>query len=202
MSGIPSDMSDATRDSRAFWTYPFDDDEEYQVRSSLSRARPSLKARKQGLSSIAQSGALVGKTQEELNEVLLRSRVFFLNRYVDPSVICCPPGRVKLTLCRKLGFSLTLEEVLASIPPPVAEEDAPPLSSSANLKTESDPSERESSGAEDRAQLNETVHDEPPPLTFAQLKELIEQGRLDEIPNNKVIPDGLNVSDAVSYAAF
>ena len=33
-------------------------------------------------------------------------------------------------------------------------------------------------------------------LTFAQLKELIEQGRTDEIPNNKVIPNILSVSSS------
>jgi hypothetical protein len=31
-------------------------------------------------------------------------------------------------------------------------------------------------------------------LTFAELKELVENGRLDQIPNNKVIPNDLNVS--------
>ncbi|PPQ77950.1 hypothetical protein CVT25_015425 [Psilocybe cyanescens] len=29
-------------------------------------------------------------------------------------------------------------------------------------------------------------------LTFAELKELIETGNVDKIPNNKIIPDGLN----------
>jgi len=32
------------------------------------------------------------------------------------------------------------------------------------------------------------------PLTFAELKTLIEQGKTDDIPNNKFIPDTLNVS--------
>jgi hypothetical protein len=31
-------------------------------------------------------------------------------------------------------------------------------------------------------------------LTFAELQQLIEAGKLDEIPNNKHIPDGLSVS--------
>jgi len=31
-------------------------------------------------------------------------------------------------------------------------------------------------------------------LTFAELQALIESGREDQIPNNKVIPDALNVS--------
>ncbi|KAF9011923.1 hypothetical protein BDQ17DRAFT_1233143 [Cyathus striatus] len=34
--------------------------------------------------------------------------------------------------------------------------------------------------------------EEPRVLTFAELKELIETGKVDQIPNNKVIPEGLN----------
>jgi hypothetical protein len=33
----------------------------------------------------------------------------------------------------------------------------------------------------------------PRTLTFAELQALIEQGKTDEIPNNKPIPDELNV---------
>ena len=33
----------------------------------------------------------------------------------------------------------------------------------------------------------------PKTLTFAELQALIEQGRTDDIPNNKQIPDALNV---------
>jgi len=40
-------------------------------------------------------------------------------------------------------------------------------------------------------QLNN--EEEPRILTFAELKDLIETGQLDQIPNNKVIPGGLNV---------
>ena len=43
------------------------------------------------------------------------------------------------------------------------------------------------------AQDHSATTQEPPTLTFAQLKELIEQGRTDEIPNNKKIPDILSV---------
>jgi len=38
--------------------------------------------------------------------------------------------------------------------------------------------------------------DETRTLTFAELKELIETGKVDQIPNNKVIPEALNVSAA------
>jgi hypothetical protein len=34
---------------------------------------------------------------------------------------------------------------------------------------------------------------EPRVLTFTELKDLIEQGKTDQIPNNRVIPVGLNV---------
>ena len=43
----------------------------------------------------------------------------------------------------------------------------------------------------------EGAKEEPQTLTFAQLKALIEQGRTDEIPNNKVIPDILSVRTSV-----
>jgi hypothetical protein len=36
-------------------------------------------------------------------------------------------------------------------------------------------------------------------LTFAELKALIESGREDLIPNNKVIPDALNVRLAIFF---
>lgn len=39
--------------------------------------------------------------------------------------------------------------------------------------------------------------DEPHTLTFAQLQALIEQGKTDEIPNNKVIPNILSVCDTL-----
>jgi hypothetical protein len=39
-------------------------------------------------------------------------------------------------------------------------------------------------------------------LTFAELKELIEQGKIDGIPNNKVIPNILNVSTFIPLASL
>lgn len=39
----------------------------------------------------------------------------------------------------------------------------------------------------------ESDGDESRILTFAELQELIELGKVDQIPNNKVIPDKLNV---------
>ena len=43
------------------------------------------------------------------------------------------------------------------------------------------------------AQVNSSTTDENRVLTFAELKELIESGNVDKIPNNKIIPETLNV---------
>ncbi|KAF8960932.1 hypothetical protein BDZ97DRAFT_1277065 [Flammula alnicola] len=49
---------------------------------------------------------------------------------------------------------------------------------------------RQSSARRDEAAAS--ADDENRVLTFAELKELIETGNVDKIPNNKVIPEGLN----------
>ena len=43
------------------------------------------------------------------------------------------------------------------------------------------------------AQVNSSATDEDRVLTFTELKELIESGNVDKIPNNKIIPETLNV---------
>ena len=43
-------------------------------------------------------------------------------------------------------------------------------------------------------QYQQAVGEEAHTLTFAELKALIEQGKTDGIPNNKLIPDTINVS--------
>lgn len=40
---------------------------------------------------------------------------------------------------------------------------------------------------------SEPATEEPRVLSFAELKELIEQGKTDQIPNNRVIPNELSV---------
>lgn len=45
----------------------------------------------------------------------------------------------------------------------------------------------------DSAQVNSPATDENHVLTLAELKELIESGNMDKIPNNKIIPETLNV---------
>jgi hypothetical protein len=43
--------------------------------------------------------------------------------------------------------------------------------------------------------------EEAPVLSFVQLKELIESGKMDQIPNNKLIPTGLNDAPASTSSA-
>ena len=45
--------------------------------------------------------------------------------------------------------------------------------------------------------LSVTSSEEPATLTFAQLKELIEQGKTDQIPNNRTIPNELHVGSSL-----
>ncbi|KAI1790101.1 hypothetical protein LXA43DRAFT_1018334 [Ganoderma leucocontextum] len=119
-----------------FASYPFADDAEYQ----------------QGLIGILSSGSLEGKSEEEREELILRSQVFYFNR-VSGAPLDLDAARAFRTGC-KLGIGFA--------PTPAAP--APHLQ------------------AEDQKQT----------LTFAQLKELIEQGKTDEIPNNKLIPNVLS----------
>ena len=46
-------------------------------------------------------------------------------------------------------------------------------------------------------QYQQAVGEEVPTLTFTELKALIEQGKTDGIPNNKPVPNTLNVSPPV-----
>jgi hypothetical protein len=42
-------------------------------------------------------------------------------------------------------------------------------------------------------QVSPSIPEAPRTLTFAELQSLIEQGKMEEIPNNKHIPDTINV---------
>jgi hypothetical protein len=54
--------------------------------------------------------------------------------------------------------------------------------------------------AQDQA-VSPPILETPRTLTFAELQTLIEQGKTDEIPNNKHIPDAINVV-SISYAVL
>lgn len=53
-------------------------------------------------------------------------------------------------------------------------------------------------GRQTEQQHQQTAGEETGTLTFTELKALIEQGKTDGIPNNKVIPNNLNVSPLMS----
>ncbi|KXN88438.1 hypothetical protein AN958_07344 [Leucoagaricus sp. SymC.cos] len=121
---------------------------------------------KQGLTSILANSSLDNNAPtEEKEEMLKRTRVFYFNKTT--------------------GNTLTLEEVKS-------------YEQSSSKKTPSQPSELTTSltpaTALEPAPASEQAEgdEEPRVLTFAELKELIESGRLDEIPNNKTIPNALN----------
>jgi hypothetical protein len=58
----------------------------------------------------------------------------------------------------------------------------------------------EAATAQDQA-VSPPILETPRTLTFAELQTLIEQGKTDEIPNNKHIPDVINVV-SISYAVL
>ncbi|KAI0757191.1 hypothetical protein C8Q80DRAFT_82449 [Daedaleopsis nitida] len=125
-----------------FLSYQFATDTQYQ----------------QGLAGILGSGVLERKNEEEKNEILMRSEVFYFNRMTGLSISVDDVREAR----RHTGGSQT-------------------FSSGSDLPATNSVAPGPHVGEE-----------EPQTLSFAQLKELIEQGRTDEIPNNKKIPDILS----------
>lgn len=77
-------------------------------------------------------------------------------------------------LPRLTGLSLTVDEVQESVQVRASTE----TQSQASVNTQTEAPHASS---------------EPRALSFAEIKELIEQGKTDQIPNNRVIPDELSV---------
>ncbi|KAI0267404.1 hypothetical protein BC834DRAFT_76507 [Gloeopeniophorella convolvens] len=123
-----------------YTTHSFTDDQAYQA----------------GLSSLVSGGALDGLSDEDKEDLLRRSRVFFFNQ--------------------TYGHSISESDAKE------AEERAHTTSAHTVPRdmssTSGDPADQEV----------------PRTLTFAELQALIDQGKTDQIPNNKHIPDALNVS--------
>jgi hypothetical protein len=140
-------------------SFPFDTDVDYQ----------------QGLESILAGGVLNSSTDEQAREeMLLKTRVFYFNRYVSKKIVNHWRPR---TAFRITGNSLTIEEARQA-----------------------------ESGNLDRALYSRSPDaqghtEEAPVLSFAQLKELIESEKIDQIPNNKLIPTGLNHAPASTSSA-
>ena len=133
-----------------------------------------------------QNGVLEGKNDDEKEAFLLNTKLFYFNRFA--AIRKCHD--FLLTACRMTGSSLTPEDVRAQNARQVDGS-----TSTASLNERLQPSTAQTSHLEQReSSASSASSSEPRPLSFAEIKELIEQGRTDQIPNNRVIPDELSVS--------
>ncbi|EIW80023.1 hypothetical protein CONPUDRAFT_166644 [Coniophora puteana RWD-64-598 SS2] len=142
-----------------FLAYPFSTDQVYQ----------------QGLSAILTDDILAGKSDAEKAELRRRAELFYFNR--------------------NFGTSLTLEDIQAHeaavasarnhISPAAGFDGTTAASTGSEASAQQVGSEphQHQGGPEGRDTGEERA------LTFAELKALIEEGKTDGIPNNKVIPD-------------
>ncbi|KAF5348025.1 hypothetical protein D9758_010037 [Tetrapyrgos nigripes] len=154
-----------------YMSFPFDTDESF----------------KQGLTDILSSNPQYAGTGKEPDESTLRQiRVFYFNRVTGNSLNLAEVEAYEEELKAASTISLVSEPVNSPVPP------SSPSLSSTSLSNTSAPS--------DPAVAN-TTSDEPDVLTFAQLKALIESGNIDQIPNNKKIPDNLNDAPASESTA-
>lgn len=112
-------------------------------------------------------------SDNERSELVLKTQVFYFNRCVTDD-----PFRSRtitsLSWASVTGHNISLEDVQADY--------------TADLNR---------LPAESGNECNQTLeveHGGMRVLTFSELKSLIEEGKADNIPNNKIIPDTLNVS--------
>ncbi|KAJ3563170.1 hypothetical protein NP233_g9111 [Leucocoprinus birnbaumii] len=117
----------------------------------------------QGLASILANAD--APSSEEKDEILRRTRVFYFNK--------------------TMGHSITLDEAREY-------EQSLRKDTSSQPQSLSTPSQETAAVDPIPSSDGTQTEEEPRVLTFSELKELIETGRLDQIPNNKVIPSGLN----------
>jgi hypothetical protein len=97
-------------------------------------------------------------------------------------VVAC---RLMNVTVRHTGYSLTIEEI--SEYERALRADSPKSNDSSSL------GHAAALVAQPTTDISETSANEPRVLTFAELKELIQQGKTDQIPNNRIVPEGLNV---------
>ncbi|THV02178.1 hypothetical protein K435DRAFT_717444 [Dendrothele bispora CBS 962.96] len=145
-------------------SYPFDTDDSF----------------KQGLTDILSSNPRFAGTDAQPDESTLRQiKVFYFNRVT--------------------GNSLTVDEVNAheketktnsSLEISSSPNSATPQPSTLPMSLSSSITGSDSSNSAVDATISSP--DEPQILSFAQIKALIESGNLDQIPNNKKIPEDLN----------
>ncbi|KAF7343387.1 MFS general substrate transporter [Mycena venus] len=122
-----------------------------------------LGSRKNGLASILAGGALDNDPPEDVKEeILRRTRIFYFNRMTG--------NAISMDEAREFEHAQRAREM--------SDAEASGSALAAPSVTSSDAS------ADTDA--------EPVVLSFAQLQALIEAGKADQIPNNKIIPDELN----------
>lgn len=113
-------------------------------------------------------------SDSEKSELILKTKVFYFNRCVTLITLLAREAVASLSWVSVTGHNISLEGVQAGF---TADLNCFPVQSGNECN-----------------QTTGTEHGEMRVLTFAELKSLIEQGRTDNIPNNKIIPDTLNVS--------
>ncbi|KAI0320421.1 hypothetical protein OF83DRAFT_595745 [Amylostereum chailletii] len=129
----------------------------------------------QGLVGITSSGVLDGLSKEEKRTMMRRTRVFYFNKMKGYSISEDDAKRIEGMLCIASGIQCRK---------PVLEQSPAALAS---------PSPSQTSGTESSTAIAQSsIAEEPRVLSFAELQELILQGKTDQIPNNKHIPDILN----------
>ncbi|KAL0579929.1 hypothetical protein V5O48_002100 [Marasmius crinis-equi] len=107
---------------------------------------------------------IISRSSQDVNqeEIARKAKLFYFNRIA--------------------GSALTLEEIEAY------ERGAPV----AEAASSNEVAAGQTNGASASSDPKEKTAEDSEVLTLAQIKELIETGRTDELPNNKVIPGGLN----------
>ncbi|EGO00992.1 hypothetical protein SERLA73DRAFT_159574 [Serpula lacrymans var. lacrymans S7.3] len=137
---VPSHAISGLNDAVSqFLNYPFATDKAYQ----------------EGLAGIIDNNAMDGKSEEQKQEILRRTRIFYFNRIASQ----------QLTPENVAAYEQNLN--IAHMNPTSA-----PLNSSCPYP--------------------DTQRNESRTLSFAELKALIEEGKTENIPNNRVIPESLN----------
>lgn len=110
-------------------------------------------------------------SDSEKSELILKTKIFYFNRCVTLISVFAREAVVSLNCASVTGHSISLEDVQGG--------------------STADMDRFHAQSGNEFSQISE--HGEMRVLTFAELKSLIEQGKTDDIPNNKTIPDTLNV---------
>ncbi|TRM67096.1 hypothetical protein BD626DRAFT_484738 [Schizophyllum amplum] len=138
----------------------------------------------QGLASIIAGGALREAPDDVREEILRRTRVFYFNKVTERDI------DIDDVRSYELAHGLN---VPAGVGPRASLTRDSMVEDTASTTALSKTSMASIDNGSPEATTNGLGHtDAPRTLTFAELQALIEAGRVDEIPNNRDIPDKLN----------